>query len=180
MKESLPQEASRALGAALRYLAARDRTRYEVESYLRKKGFSDQVAREALERLGRWGYLDDRRVALNWARTKMQTALWGRARVSAALQRRGVERETIQEILFVLDQEFPDADLALRAARKYIRSHPRAGAALGRRLAAYLSRRGFAPEIITRLIFDEIGPDLKREHLDRENLFPKKVQGDSC
>jgi len=177
---SFPKEARQAIGAALRYLAARDRTRHEVRCYLRKRGFSDQAALEAIERLGGWGYLDDQRVALNWARTKMQVALWGRARVTAGLERRGVERQTIAELFHLLEQELSDQDLALRAAKKYIRTHPRAGSALSRRLAAYLSRRGFAPETIRRLLVEELGPDLGGEGLDREGLSRKKPQGDSC
>lgn len=176
----MPKESSQALGAALKYLAARDRTRHEVRSYLRKKGFSEKAALEAIERLGGWGYLDDLRVALNWARTKMQAALWGRARVTAGLERRGVERQTIEELFQLLDQELSDQDLALRAAEKYIRTHPRAGSALGRRLAAYLSRRGFAPETIRRLLLEELGPDLGGEGLHRPGLSLKKPQGDSC
>lgn len=167
MNQSLEEEASQALGAALRYMAVRDRTRQEVKCYLRKKGFSEQAAREALKRLEGWGYLDDRRVALNWARTKKQVALWGQARVVAGLKRRGLEQETIQDLLCVLDQELPDADVALRAARKYIRTHPKAGSALSRRLAAYLLRRGFAPETIIRLISKELGKDLGGEALDK-------------
>lgn len=167
MKEPLQQEARRALGAALRYLTARDHTRHEVKCFLWKKGFSDQAVGHTLEKLGEWGYLDDRKVALNWARTKMEVALWGRARVIAGLERRGLEPQTIGELLCLIQQELSDKDLALRAARKYIRTHPRAKAALGRRLAAYLSRRGFGLETVKEVLKEELGPDWRGEGLAR-------------
>ncbi len=114
-------------------------------------------------RLDQWGYLDDRRVALNWARNKMQESFWAKARVIGALERRGLEREIIQDLICHLDQELPEADLALKAARKYLRTHSKAGKDLSRGLAAYLCRRGFAPGIVARLIFKELGEDLGEE-----------------
>ncbi len=180
MNGSPQEEARKALGAALRYLGRRDRTRQEVKVYLRKKGFSGQAAKEAMEKLEGWGYLDDRRVALNWARTKMQDCLWGRARIVAALERRGVERQILEELLPALDQELPEGDLALRAARKYIRTHPGGGPALGCRLAAYLSRRGFPFATIRRLLLEELGEDLGPGGSGRVVSSRKNLQGDHC
>jgi regulatory protein len=150
------EEARRALGAALRYLARGDRTQHEVVCYLHRKGFSDQAAQEAIQRLDGWGYLEDRRVALHWARAKMQRSLWGPLRVAMGLQRRGIDPDTVQEVLSGLSEETPEWDLALAAAKKYLRTHPGAGPALSRRLGAHLARRGFEPAMIRRILRQEL------------------------
>lgn len=156
MNGSPSQEGQRALAAALRYLLARDRTQHEVARHLRRKGFSDQAAQEAMEKLRGWGYLDDARVALQWAQARAQQSLWGPARLAAELERRGIERGIVWEVLARLRQENPECELALQAARKYMRTHSRAGCSMARRLAAHLARRGFSPGVIREALRREL------------------------
>lgn len=163
MKGSQVAEFEKALAAALRYLAVRDRTQHEMARYLITKGFSHRAAERVLQKLLGWGYLDDARVAFQWARAKAERDLWGPTRVAAELHRRGIQRETISDIITKLDTELPEWELACSAARRYLRSHPHRGLLLSRRLAAYLGRRGFSPAVIREVLRRELPEETSRD-----------------
>lgn len=163
MKGSPAAEFEKALAAAVRYLAVRDRTQHEMTRYLITKGFSHRAAEKVLQKLLGWGYLDDARVALQWARARAQRDLLGPIRVAADLHRRGIQRETISDVISELDKELPEWELARSAARKYLRSHPHRGLPLSRRLAAYLGRRGFSPAVIREVLRRELPEETSRD-----------------
>jgi len=128
----------------------------EVESYLQRKGFEEKELVEVIEKLKTWHYLDDLRVALQWARCKVTTAFWGPVRIQGELAKRGVDGEIIAEVLRRLEEEFPQREIAEKALSKYLRTH-RTGGGLGpARLSAYLQRKGFPGDTVLELVREGI------------------------
>jgi SOS response regulatory protein OraA/RecX len=109
---------------ALRALRAADRSRAELDSRLERRGFTADERREALDALGRLGYLDDRRTAALRAERLAERG-YGDAYIRADLARRGLPTESA---LASLEPE------SVRAAR------------FADKGGAWLARRGFAQE----------------------------------
>ncbi|MFH0915589.1 MAG: regulatory protein RecX [bacterium] len=145
----------RARSRALRLLAARDRSRGEVESRLRKSGFDPEVIADTVTWLEGLGYLDDGRFAATYAAERLRAG-WGERRVRAELRRKGVDRILVERSLEAegvnAQAASEGADALLAAVRR------RFGAqfatdpdAAERRLSGFLVRRGYDWEMIGRV-----------------------------
>jgi regulatory protein len=142
-----------ALKLALRRLVARDRTEREIRDYLAAKGFTQIVIDEIIARLRSWGYLNDHRVGLAWARDRFEQAYWGPGRVRLDLLRRGLTEEDARRVTQDAMEHSTEEELAARAARRYIRTHPSAdGSGAAQRLAGYLARRGYSADVVSRIV----------------------------
>ena len=152
------KERKSALEVALRYLSRKDRTEKEVIVYLEKREFTTEDINDALEMLRGRRYLDDRRVAEFYVKDRIERSYWGPVRLRYDLHQRGVEDDIIESVLEKVMEERQEDErlLARRAAGHYLRTHPRiTGEQKERRLASYLSRRGFAPEVVGHILWDE-------------------------
>lgn len=146
------------LEAALRLLAIRARSTAEVRRALLRRGVSPAAVREALATLTRRGYLDDAAFATAYAEAQGVVRRRGPRRVTADLDSRGVPRDLAEAAVrgaFGPGEERRLAEAA--AARKWpaLSRQPRTVAL--RRLAAHLSRQGFAPEVIAALLRERFG-----------------------
>jgi regulatory protein len=157
----------RARERALRFLAARDRSRREVELRLRQAGFASDVVEETVVWLARLDYANDRRFAAAYAAEKNRTG-WGPRRIRVELAGKGVERAVIDEVLEqarVLQEETSaghgdetgDSAGAQDTLEQTVRK--RFGAQFGvdpetaeRRLAGFLGRRGYDWDTIARMV----------------------------
>jgi regulatory protein len=130
----------------LRWLTVAPRTRRQLAERLERRGVDAATAERVLDRLQASGLVDDAVFARDWIKSRARTGAVGRRRLAAELAQRGVPRDLAAA---ALDQEAaPDEaaacrDLAEQKAPAY-RRLPREAAR--RRLAGFLSRRGFAPD----------------------------------
>ena len=116
------QALQRVKQAAYRLLAYRSQTSNELSERLQQRGYTTTLIAEVLSQLAADGYIDDRRVALDWARYRLQARPMGRRRLAWELQRRGLNSELLEEVLRQVYSEFDEAMLAEQAARKRLRS----------------------------------------------------------
>lgn len=123
------------LDLAARALAARDRSRQQIEERLERAGVPDEERREALATLERLGYLDDSRFAVARAEALAGRG-YGDAWIRHDLAGNGVGRDAIEEAIATL---LPETE---RAVAIVGREGP------GRRLAARLQRKGFGAEAV--------------------------------
>lgn len=155
----LDQDADiRVRDAALNLIAYRARTREELRTRLRQKGFPPARIDPCLDRLQDKGFIDDRAVAEAFVRDRLRHRPKGKAALSSELRHKGVDTETAGS---AIDRAFDDAGtsdvtLAEEVASKWA---ARQGAGVlealasdvpsaerdraRRRLHAYLARRGF-------------------------------------
>jgi regulatory protein len=149
--------------AALRLIAHRDRTVHEMRKRLAEKGFEAAAVEHAVARLKRIGYLDDRAYCERTISEVLATRPAGRRAITERLRLKGVHPDVVRE---VLEQAYPDAlaeQMAYRAAAQRLarlrRDDP---VARRRKLAGFLSRRGFD--------YDEVQKALRRAlgELDEE------------
>lgn len=121
---------------AARALASRALSEHELEERLARKGIDGAAWTEARDALRAVGYVDDARFAASRA-----AVLAGRdsgdALIRDDLERRGLDRDAIEEALAGLEREPERARAAVE----------RGGAGILRKLAA----RGFSPDVLEEL-----------------------------
>jgi SOS response regulatory protein OraA/RecX len=131
-----------ALDCALRALAHRDRTRLEIEQYLRARGFSDAECSRALATLRRTGLVDDERFARSRAASLASHGA-GNILVRARLTEAGVTKDDADEALATLESEDIRARriVAMRGASA--------------KTARYLHGKGFSEDVVSGAVADD-------------------------
>jgi len=156
---------------ALNMIALRARASTELRRLLIRKGEAPEFVDAAIERLSRAGFLDDASFAKQFARSKAVGAGLSRRRVQQELVRRGVARDVAEAaIAEVFDEEHVDEQGTLeRVARKKMKSLERLDVVVQRRrLYAYLARRGYDSDDISRTLRKVISPESPPHRLGRE------------
>ena len=142
-------EHRKARDAALRLLGLCDRSRRELKERLLRKGYSEAAAEDVAAEMESLGYIDDRRYAERFASDAVNRRNAGLQMIVSALQKKGVNRDIIDDVLCKVSNDYSQADTARRALDMRLRkgSVPRDRDEI-RRLSDYLRRRGFAYDII--------------------------------
>ena len=128
---------------ALRLLEHMDRTEKGLTDRLLRAGFSEELAEDDVSYVKDYGYINDRRYALNYIMYRIHDK--SRQKIFQELSGKGIDRQTIQDAWEEAEElETPDERALLRqmVGKKY-----EPGAELDeremRRLYGYLARRGF-------------------------------------
>lgn len=93
-----------ALAQLMRLCARAEKSESDARRLMRGWGVDDRAAAEVLDRLVHDRFIDDARYAGAFVREKMRLSGWGEYKIRAALQRKGVARETIEEALGAADR----------------------------------------------------------------------------
>ena len=137
---------------AMRLLALRPRSRWEVKSALDGIGLIPAIRDGVLLDLKERGFIDDARFASEFVRNQIELKLMGPHRLRFTLKKRGVSASIIDD---VLSREVTDSGqeaAAWRLVRKKIgEKTPDEGDI--RRLSGMLSRKGLDYEIINRVMY---------------------------
>ena len=135
---------------ALRVLALRDHSEWELRRKLKEKGHDEAGIEESLARLKGLGYLDDARFARSFAASAVRNGRGYGARLRLELSRRGIAAAIVQETLAEIGEEFGEAEVLSRTIeRRYPGFDPsQATEKEKRRVVAYLQRKGFTLSVI--------------------------------
>jgi len=153
------EEQARAL--CLRLLTARARTRAELEGQLAKRGYSDDVSTQVLNRLAEVGLIDDTDFAQQWVRSRRVNAGKGKRALAAELRTKGVDNEVITAALADIDAGAERERAEQLVADKLRRErNTEDEAKLTRRLVGMLARRGYHQT----MAFDVVKVALANEH----------------
>jgi len=136
--------------AALRLLTRRDYTAAELRDKLIAREIAPEEIDEAIASLTADRLIDDRRTAAAHVRLASGVKQRGRLRIERELQRRGVDRALIREVLSDLPPEDEAASIAAFLDRRRIPVQLSADA--HRRVFQQLLRRGFAADAIAKAL----------------------------
>ena len=153
-------EVVRVYDRALSMLAARARAAAELRRSLVAKKEEPALVDAAIERLRGAGLLDDSDFARQFARSKALGAGMSRRRLRQELGRRGVASELSDDAIDeVFAEEAIDEDaLVEAAARKKLRTLTKLDPETQRRrLYAYLARRGYDADDVSRVVTELVG-----------------------
>lgn len=134
---------------ALRLLEHMDRTEKGLTDRLLRAGFSEELAEDAVSYVKDYGYINDRRYALNYIMYRIHDK--SRQKIFQELQQKGVDRQTIQSAWEEAEElEAPDEHaLLLSQIEKKYPPDTEIDERQMRRLLGYFARRGFRQGEIT-------------------------------
>jgi regulatory protein len=141
--------------AALGLLSSREHSRRDLVRKLRRKGHSQDHIETIVGRLEAAGLVSDERYARLFVTDRLAIHPLGRRRIVMELRRRGIGAEAAAR---AVDEVYQEGEVDERvvaerlARRRAIRLQDVDPAAARRRLAGYLARRGFAPEIVAEAV----------------------------
>jgi regulatory protein len=138
----------------LQQLAVRPRTRAELATVLRKRGISDSVAAEVLDRYDEVGLIDDAAFARAWVTSRHHGKGLARRALAGELRKRGVDGETVGAALDEVDQETEAATARALVERKLRAMPSGAPDAVFRRLVGMLARKGYPPGLAVGAVKD--------------------------
>ncbi|KAB1929167.1 regulatory protein RecX [Micromonospora sp. ALFpr18c] len=139
----------------LRQLAVRPRTRAELAGALAKRGISEQVSAEVLDRYDEVGIIDDAAFARAWVSSRHSGRGLARRALANELRRKGVDGEVATEALDELDEE-TEAETARALVERKLRTARGEPDAIFRRLVGMLARKGYPPGVAIRAVKDAL------------------------
>lgn len=149
-----------ALDRAVGYLAARARSKREIEQKLLQAGYRPCTVEMVLYKLERENLLDDADFARQWVESRQNHKL-GRSRIAQELRRKGVSQEEAEEALSIIDDDDQLSGAIALAEKAAARIKP--GEDLRKfsaRIAGMLARRGYswdiAKQAISQVLSDEL------------------------
>jgi regulatory protein len=128
---------SKAYNFALRYLAARPRSKKEITDYLVKKGFEQEIIEGTLLNLEKQNYVNDADFAHMWIKNRLLLNARSPRMLRMELYKKGIEKSTIEDALKSFDEEdYQDSlkDLINKKRRQYPDDE---------KLMQYLVRKGY-------------------------------------
>ncbi|BCR06169.1 hypothetical protein DESUT3_32380 [Desulfuromonas versatilis] len=142
---------------ALRLLAARDLSSFELAARLRRRGHADEQIDQVLKRCRELGYLDDRRYAEQRARSLQSSGRAVGRRLVAELKNRGLSDAEAQRAQQAAGEEFAEAQVLRELfERRYPRfSYHQADERERRRVVNYFLRRGFPLALVLSTLQDQ-------------------------
>jgi regulatory protein len=105
---------------ALKYLAVKDRTVSEMQTYLDGRDFGEADVDATVERLKELGLLDDRRYAQRFVETRLSSKPVSRRHLYEQLKGHDLPEEYIREAMELADGD-TERENALAVARKFAR-----------------------------------------------------------
>ena len=159
------RRAERALAVeiATRLLAVRLRSRRELEDRLHLRGISADVLASVIADLERHGLIDDRRFAEAWVRTRRALLPSGRIRLQYELARKGVARAAVTEVLGGVGAEDEEKEALAVARGRVPRYRGLQLEVIYRRLGGMLQRSGFSSGVVTRVLRQILGVNVKAD-----------------
>lgn len=149
LETSKADDLYRAHQLALRYLSYRPRAEKEVRYRLRRGGFKPDVVDKEMERLRGLSLVNDAAFAQTWKESREVSRPRSRRVMKLELQRKGIDRETIADVVQGVDEE----EGAYRVAEKKARAMSGLSEKdFYRRLGQFLQRRGYGYELSRRVV----------------------------
>lgn len=138
------------MNRAIRLLTYKPRSVKELRERLLEKVWADEkTVDEVIEKLSSYGYLDDGRLALDLAASKLRQKAVGKIRLRQSLIRKKLDKETIDKAVTQAFTDTPETELIDRAiaARLKTRGKPETRED-AKKFFDFLMRRGFNYELV--------------------------------
>jgi len=137
----------------IRYSTLRPRSKREVEMWLRKYKVHESLHEELFNKLKRLELLDDAKFAKWWVDQRMAFRPRGKRALTAELRQKGVDQETIKEVLVKI--EIDETKVAKDLLKKYqYKWEKLPKSERKRKISSYLARKGFGWETIKQTVLD--------------------------
>jgi len=144
-------EIKRAYAAAVNLLGYRARSKSEVAQRLKQREFSEAAIGQTIERLQQEGYLNDSEFGQAWIESRQRASPRGERALRYELQRKGIDRELIEELFTEVDlDEEGAAWRAIEAKVERWRELDRFQ--FRQKVGSFLARRGFGHDVVRPVV----------------------------
>lgn len=142
------EEFHRAKEKALRLLGRRARSEKELRDKLREKEFHPDAINKAIESMRTLGLINDLSFAQAYVHDLLLRRPSGKVFLKQKLRAKGIDAETIQQVLDSVEETNDESEIALSAARQILKRYSKSKKRLDnlkkkQLVAANLARRGF-------------------------------------
>lgn len=144
--------ADKAYGNALRYVAMRPRSTWEVQTYLRRKEVDEPLADQIIERLRRVDLIDDLSFARAWVANRRLLKATSKRKLRLELMQKHVPEQAIETVL--REDETDEHDVLRQLIERKRRRYPD-----DTKLMQYLARQGFGYDEIKRALQSFASPE---------------------
>jgi regulatory protein len=150
-------ELKAARAVAFRFLGHSARSCAEIERRLERAGFELEVVTSLMAELQRDGYLNDDKFASDWIQDRADRKRYGKTRLTAELTQRGVDRDTISNVIGAVSDEDEirrAMEIVISKSKDCLESQQTQEDAhkVTHRLAQLLLRRGFNWDIVKQVL----------------------------
>jgi regulatory protein len=132
----------KAINYALKLLKFRPRSENELRKRMKLKGFDDSEIVEVIEKLKKYGYLNEIEDAINYVKIKCEKG-WSKKRIYLGLLIRGYNEQIINEALNNYEKDVVIEKLKREMRRKHLDKE---------KLIKLLKSRGFEWDIIKEVL----------------------------
>jgi len=137
------------LNAALKFLAYRPRSEFEVRERLKRRGFIQEDIDKVMDKLKEQGFIDDSAFAEYWRENRESFSPRSRYLTATELARKGVKGAVIDEAVSGMDNSENAYRAALGKAHRLSLANRKD---FNNRLGGYLRRRGFNYDVINSTV----------------------------
>ena len=143
----------KAMNTAVRILANRDHSKYELKQKLQQRGFVSRSINSVMAECERFGYIDDRRTARVYI-LQLKRKCFGKRYIRQALKKKHLSGAAIDKILSENYPEVDEYEHAGRLLEKKMKTFARETDHKKRsdKIYRFLYARGFSPVVISDLI----------------------------
>ena len=146
----LADDLERAFQSAANFIQYRIRSEAEVEQNLKKKGFTEPIINNTVNRLKEAGMVNDEEFARQWVEIRITTKPRSRRLLEYELRQKKVDHLQIQQAIASIPDELT---LAVQAARKKLPQFNNLEKdVFTKKVSSYLLRKGFGYEVIRQAI----------------------------
>lgn len=153
----LEEEKNKCFHAALSLLERQNYFEKALKDKLRTKGYTDDAIEYAAEKIKQYGYLDTEKLAVGVVNDKKRFSKKGPKAIEEWLRYKGVDRETITDVISSNYTEEEQYENCIYTALKKLPSIQRKAKnkyEIKQKLFAYLMQRGFHYEMIYKVLED--------------------------
>lgn len=175
-------EVKKALNLCYSFLSYRMRSEFEVIAYLKKKAIPHPIIEQALERLKKQGYVNDRAFAESYIRDKKHLSDKGPLLLKKELLEKGVSETVIDDALacYPKDEQLEKAKRIVSKKAKTVNdSYQR----FRQKLGQSLQQKGFTWDVIEEALHklpeknDEIEREILQKYAEKAHARYKKYEG---
>lgn len=139
----------KAYGLALRYVAIRSRSEWEMQDYFRRKQVDKEAGSQIIQRLRDLGMVDDIVFARSWVNNRRLLKNVSKRRLRLELAQKHVSSETIDQVL--QEDETDDRQSLRELIQKKRARYPD-----NQKFMQYLARQGFSYDDIKNVLNEEL------------------------
>ena len=136
---------------AIRYISIRNRSKFEIVNYLKKKEFDEDIIQETINYLNSKKLLNDYEFAIQFVESRLRGKPRGKNLILKDLYKRGIDKNLADKAIVECEADLVDLDIVYEfALKKYNKVKEKQNSIP--KVAFYLTQRGFDSNTIFKII----------------------------